>query len=140
MADLRNTRASIAARNAGADAIVALADGGRVRLYTGAQPAAGGAAVGTMLWESDPLPTPAFGAAANGECDLLAPESAVVLVTGVPTWYRVVDAADGILWDGSVGDDTDGDQHNLEIDDPNFVAGGTFILNSLTFDIKAQGI
>lgn len=139
MADLRNTRTSILARNVAVAAVVALADGGRVRIYTGAQPAAGGAATGTLLWESGVLPTPAFGAPVNGVAFLLVAESAAVLDTGIASWYRVADNVDAPLWDGSVGETGDGDQNNIEVDDRDFVQGGTFVLNSLTYEGEAQG-
>lgn len=140
MADLRNTRTSVAGRNAATAAVVALADGGRVRIYSGVQPAAGGAASGTLLWESPVLPTPAFNAPVNGVAALVASQSAPILATDQASWYRVTDSADSPIWDGSVGETLDGDQHNLEVDDKDFVSGGTFVLNTLTYEALAQGV
>jgi hypothetical protein len=139
MADLRNTRLSVAARNAATDAVTALANGGRIRIYTGAQPAAGGAASGTMLWESPALPTPAFDPAVNGVGALVAAQSGPIVATGTAGWFRVTDISDQVVWDGSIGEIGDGDQNNLELDEVELVSGGTCTLDSLTFDAKAQG-
>lgn len=95
------TTLSTAARNAAADAIAALVDGGSgaglLRIYTGSAPAGPGSApTGTKLVEIA-LNDPAFAAAATGVADLdVSPAlSGTGLAAGTAGWARIVDSTQG---------------------------------------------
>lgn len=116
------TRISTAARNAAADAIAVLVDGGAgagvIRVYTGSQPAGPGtSATGTLLAEFT-LNDPAFGAAATGVCTLdVSPAIATTgLAAGTAGWFRILTSTEaagtglGVV-DGTCG--TSGEQLNL---------------------------
>ncbi|MET8866521.1 hypothetical protein ABZW11_26585 [Nonomuraea sp. NPDC004580] len=102
-------RISTAARNAAADAIAALTDGGVLRIYSGTQPATPGTApTGDLLAEFD-LSDPAFAAAVSGAANL--DTTPAITATGADDgtagWFRMCDATEaagtglGVL-DGSV--------------------------------------
>lgn len=100
------TRVPDAVRNAIVDAIVDRLDAGpaagKIRIYTGAQPAdADDAPSGTLLADIA-LPDPAFGNAANGSASANAIPSDTVDVTGVAGWFRALDSQDNRVLDGSV--------------------------------------
>jgi len=101
---------STAARNAAADAIVDLVDGGasfgKIRVYDGTQPAGPGTAVSTQtLLAEFTLPDPAYGAASTGVTALDA--TPVITATGVgagtATWFRALDSNNVAVFDGSAG-------------------------------------
>lgn len=105
------TRIPTAVRNAACDAVVDRADigsgtaQGRLRIYTGSQPASANDAVGgaTLLAEVQ-LANPAFTAASTGVATLLGtPLSATGLAAGTAGWFRVVDRDGGTVVDGSAG-------------------------------------
>lgn len=100
------TRVPDAVRNAMVDAVVdrldAGAAAGKVRIYTGAQPAdADDAASGTLLVEI-PLPDPAFGAAAAGSAAANAIAAAAATQAGNAGWFRALDSDNNKVLDGSV--------------------------------------
>ncbi|GAA0494799.1 hypothetical protein Ade02nite_19710 [Paractinoplanes deccanensis] len=135
-------RISTAARNAMATAAAALVDGGsstgRLRLYTGSQPAGPGTApTGTLLAEIT-LNDPAFGGPANGT--VTANQSPALTGTGVAAgtagWFRIVDSTEaagtglGIL-DGSVS--ATGDDGECQLATTTISVGLTVTITSLTF-------
>lgn len=91
--------------NTKVDAESALADGGKLRIYTGVQPTTADTpiTVQVMLVEFTNF-TPAFAAGVSGVATFNPIAPAVAVQTGVPTWFRQF-KADGItpLWDGSAG-------------------------------------
>jgi hypothetical protein len=106
------TRISTAARTAAVGAIAGLVDGGsgpgRIRIYTGTQPAGPGTtATGTLLAEftcSDPAFTWSAGVAT---LDVTPAVTATGVAAGTAGWFRVLDsteaAATGLgVYDGSV--------------------------------------
>lgn len=104
-----NTRWSVAARNAAADATATLLNTGYIRLYDstgGGQPADPSVAVGTnVLLAELRFGNPAFGAAAAGVATANAiTDDADADNTGTATWYRAL-KSDGTtaVMDGSVG-------------------------------------
>lgn len=98
-----NTRWSVAARNAAADARAALLNGGFLRLYDGAQPADPTGAVTTLLAELT-FGTPAFGAAAAGVATANAiTDDSSANATGTASWYRALTSGAAAIMDGSVG-------------------------------------
>jgi hypothetical protein len=113
--------------NAKADALLALAAGGKLRLYTSGtpgQPATADTALTDQVRLAElTLGTPAFGAAVAGvatAAPITADPSAAA--TGVATWFRVVQS-DGVtsLFDGTVG-----------------TAGTDLVLNSASIQVGAE--
>ena len=102
---MTNLHVSYAAANAQAAALAALAAGGTMTIYSGAQPATPetliGASVALAVFA---LGSPAFAAPVSGQLTLNTPAPATIAATGVAAWFRVM-AADGItpLFDGNVG-------------------------------------
>ena len=99
-------RLPTAVRNAAADAVVGRVDAGpaagKLRIYSGAQPAsANDAPSGTLLAEVT-LADPAFGAAAAGSAALVDPPAVVASANGTAGWFRVVDSTGATVMDGSV--------------------------------------
>jgi hypothetical protein len=75
---------------------------GKIRFYSGAQPAsANDAASGTLLAESA-LPDPAWGAAVNGVKTLNDPVSDTVDTAGTVGWARILDSNNVTVLDVSV--------------------------------------
>jgi hypothetical protein len=126
-----NPKRTAAVANAAADAAVALADGGKLRIYSGSQPATAATAVsGQTLLAELTLGSPAFGAASNGVAtanSITADSSADA--TGTAAWFRVVSSGGTGLWDGSVA--TSG--ADLNLDSVSIVAGGNVSVSSFTF-------
>lgn len=94
------------ARNAACDAVVDRADAGsaagKIRIYTGSQPAsANDAATGTLLAEVT-LQDPAFGAASSGVATLSDPAAVTAGATGTAGWFRMLDSDNNTVLDGSV--------------------------------------
>jgi hypothetical protein len=100
-----NIRTSIVSRNAALDAIAPLANSGRLRIYSGAQPATPEtAASGTLLAELIMNAT-AFGAASGGVITAAAiTQDSSNDASGTAGYYRLL-KSDGAtaLWDGEVG-------------------------------------
>lgn len=101
---------STAARNAAADAIVDLLDGGasfgKIRVYDGTQPAGPGTAISTQtLLAEFTLADPAYGAASTGVTDLDATPvlTATGVAAGVASWFRALDSNNLAVLDGSAG-------------------------------------
>jgi hypothetical protein len=115
--------------NAQADALNALYNGGKLRLYTGAQAATADTAIGAQVEVVEfTLPTPCFGVSAAGVVAANAISDVLGLAPGGDaTWYRCT-KADGTTGpqDGSVG--TSG--CNLNVDAITIVAGVTQHINS----------
>ena len=111
------TRIPTDTRNAMAAAAAGRADGGaapgKIRVYTGAQPAsANDAASGTLL-VTFTLNDPAYAAPATGVCTLdVDPEiTADPVASGTAGWFRLLDSDDNTVVDGACG--TSGAQLNL---------------------------
>lgn len=101
-----NPKQTDAAANAAADAVVALANSGKVRIYDGTQPATAATAVTTQTLLAElTLNATAFGAAVAG----VATANAITAdgtadASGTATWFRVVKSdTTTVLWDGTVG-------------------------------------
>jgi hypothetical protein len=133
-----NTRTSIVGRNAELDAIAPLANGGKLRLYTGAQPATPETAIGAQVLLAEwTMPTPAFGAAAAGVITANAITAVNALATGQATWFRLV-KSDGVtpLWDGSAGI---GATFNANLNSDLISVGALVNVGSLTKTLPMQG-
>ena len=134
-----NTRLSTAAQNAAADAVAALCNAGKLRVYDGTQPAAGGAVTTQTLLLEYTFGNPAFGAAAGGTATANTIAAATVAASGTPTWCRAV-KSDGttIVFDGNVSVNGAGGA-NLNYAAASLVAGATSTPTSLTYTQPAQG-
>jgi hypothetical protein len=126
-----NPKRTAAVANAAADAAVALANGGSIRIYDGSQPATAATAVsGQTLLAELTLGNPAFGSAANGVAtanSITADSSANA--TGTAAWFRAVSSGGTGLWDGTVG--TSG--ADLNLNSVSLVLGGNVSVTSFTF-------
>lgn len=125
-------RLADAAKNAAADAVAALCNSGKLRIYDGTQPADPDSAIGAQVLLAElTLNATAFGAAVAGVCTANAITGDVAAnATGTATWFRVV-KSDGTtkVFDGSVG--TSG--ANLNLNTVSIVAGATVDVTALTY-------
>jgi hypothetical protein len=93
-------RINTAARNAAADAVVDLIDGGsgagKLRIYSGSAPAGPGSAPSGTLLAEFTLSDPAFAAAASGSAaiDITPALATTGLAAGNATWCRFVDSTE----------------------------------------------
>ncbi|GAA3251614.1 hypothetical protein [Nonomuraea helvata] len=135
------TRIPDGVRSAACDAVVDRVDvgttnpAGRLRIYSGSQPAsANSAATGTLLAEV-PLALPAFTAASNGVATLLGvPLTTDGLAAGTAGWFRIVDRDGGTVLDGSAG--TSGTQ--LILNTATISPGVTVQINSGTITMPGS--
>lgn len=127
-----NPKLSNAAANAGVDAICALANSGKLRIYSGTQPASADTALsGNTLLAELTMNATAFGAAVAGVATANAITSdSSADATGTATFFRLV-KSDGttVLWDGTVGTGT----HDLVINSTAIQAGAIVAVSSLTY-------
>lgn len=125
---------NVALRNVLADAWADQWDGGTLKIYSGAQPSsADDPASGTLLATIN-LPTPAFGAAANGVVAKAGSWSAVVSTSGTAGWFRMETASGSKIFDGSVGSAP----NELSLDVTAMLAGGTVQVNSYSYTQPAS--
>ena len=113
-------RISVAARNAGVDAITALLDGGTLEIRSGSQPATpADADSGALLAELE-LAATAYDSAADGEAQLAgAPLSADAVASGTAGHFRLKDAQGNPVVDGSVSESGGGGDLILDNTDIN---------------------
>lgn len=140
-------RINTAARNALADAITALIDGGsgagRLRIYTGTQPAGPGTAPSGTLLAEITFSDPSFGAAATGTitADITPALTATGVAAGTAGWFRLLDSTEaagtglGVL-DGSVT--ATGGGGDLTLATTTISVGLTVTITSLTVTMPSQ--
>jgi hypothetical protein len=119
--------------NAQADALNALYNGGKLRIYAAPQPATADTAIGAQVKLIEfTLPNPCFGTSAAGVVTANAITDVIGLAAGDAAFYRCT-KADGTtgLQDGSVG--TSG--CNLNMDAITIVAGVTQHINGWSHTI-----
>jgi hypothetical protein len=100
-----NTQLSDAAANAACNTLCALANGGSLKIYSGAQPANANTAIsGQPLLATLALSAAAFANAVAGAAAANATTSATAVATGTAAWFRVF-KSDGttVVFDGTVG-------------------------------------
>jgi hypothetical protein len=130
------TRIATTARNSAADAVVDLVDAGagagKLRIYTGSQPAGpDSAATGTLLVDIA-LADPAFGAASSGAAALAStPRSASASAAGTAGWFRILDSNNVAYIDGSVT--ATGGGGDLTLDNVSIASGQTVNITGLTY-------
>lgn len=128
-----NVKLGNAAANAEAEAIVALLNSGKLRIYNGTQPATADTAVSTqtLLCELTFNAT-AGGSASNGVVTFNAITSdSSANAGGTPSWFRAV-KSDGTtsVFDGTVGT---GAGYDCIIDASPIVASATVACTSMTY-------
>ena len=120
-------------RNAALDAMLARANGGTIRIFSGAKPANGEAAETGELLSEVPLVTPAFAPAVAGVATLDADPDLVdtsANASGLAAWYRIVGSSAGKVFDGTCG--VTGSGESLILDDLNIIEAGTVTVLSGT--------
>lgn len=130
-----------ATRNALCDALVDRFDAGsgpgKIRIYTGSQPAsADSAPSGTLLVEIT-LNDPAFGAASSGAASLDADPATVgtVVATGTAGWWRGLDSDNATVCDGSIT--VSGGGGDLTLATTSLSSGGTVTITGGTLTVPA---
>lgn len=123
------------ARNAAADAIVDLIDGGasagRIEIRSGSRPSVNAALTGTVL-ASITLADPAFGAAASGVATATVPQSdSSADATGTAGYLAALDSDSNVIYTATVG--TSGSGADAILSTLSIVAGEPVTLNSMTF-------
>ncbi len=95
---------SIHARNAEANAVCALLNGGRLEIYSGRQPASPDDSVTTQrLLAKLTFADPAFREARKGTVQSEPLGEGRVLAEGKATWFRCVRVSGAVVLDGSIG-------------------------------------
>lgn len=94
-------RLNDAARNRLADSVGDDFNNGTLKIYTGSQPAAGGAASGTLL-VTITLPADAMAAASAGVASKSGTWSGTAGNTGTAGWFRIESSAGSRWYDGAV--------------------------------------
>lgn len=130
-----NPHLADAAASAAADAISALANSGKLELYTGTQPANANTApgVGNTLLVTLTMNATAFGAAVAGVLTANAIASGNAVASGTATWWRLF-KSDGTtpLVDGSVGT---GANYNAVMNSAAIVSGATVAISAFVLTI-----
>jgi hypothetical protein len=119
------------AANTACDAMTALANSGKLRIYDGTQPATADTAISTQTLLAElTLNATAFAGAVAGVATANAITSDTSADnTGTATWFRVVESnGTTVLWDGSVG--TSGADLNLNT--VGLAAGAAVAVSSFT--------
>lgn len=119
------------AANAAANAVTALCNNGKLRIYTASQPANANTAITTQTLLAElSFGATAFGAASAGVATANAITSATAAATGTAAWFRAVES-DGstVIFDGSVG--TSG--CDLNINSTGISSGASVAVSSLTY-------
>jgi hypothetical protein len=124
---------SNAAVNAAVDAMAALLNAGKLRIYDGSKPATADTAVGAQnLLAELTFGNPAFGAAVAGVAAANAITSdAGADATGTASWFRAVTSGGAAVLDGEVG--TSGSDLNLNA--VAISAGAIVAVTSLTITL-----
>jgi hypothetical protein len=133
-------RISTAARNAAADAVVDLIDGGAgdgtVKIYTGSQPTtANDTATGSLLATID-FEDPAFGAASSGVATASDPASVNASGTGTAGWFRVADSTGATVFDGDCT--ATGGGGTMTLSTTSLVSGSPVDITSFTVTMPAS--
>lgn len=128
---------STAARNNAGKAITDLINGGSlnpngyIQIRTGSKPASPQAAETGTLLATLPFSNPAFGSYTTGSA-IANPigNDPNVAATGIAGWFRIYDRDGNAIMDGDVT--VVGGGGDLQMDDVNFIQGGTIVIDQLT--------
>lgn len=128
-------RLSDSARNRQADSIGDDFNNATLKIYTGSQPAAGGAATGTLL-VTITLPADAMAAASAGVAAKSGTWSGTPGNTGTAGWFRVESSAGARLYDGAVT--ATGGGGEIELASTSVTSGVPVTITSFTITQPAQ--
>lgn len=128
-------RLNDAARNRQVDSMGDDFNSATLKIYTGAQPAAGGAATGTLL-VTITLPADAMAAAAAGVASKSGTWSGTAVATGIAGWFRVESSAGARWYDGAVT--ATGGGGEIELASTSITSGQTVTVTSFTITQPAQ--
>lgn len=140
-------RINTAARNAAAAAIAVLVDGGatagRLRVYSGAQPATPATAPSGVLLLDFPLSDPAYAAPAGGTAALDVTPAVVAtgLAAGTAGWFRLLDSTEaGAAGLGIIDGDVTGigGGGDIELDTTTISVGVTVTMTALPLTMPAN--
>lgn len=131
---------STIAKDAACNSIVDLLDNGStnpnatIELRTGEQPSSIlGSATGTLLGTAQ-LSLPAFGDSSDGSATSNDISDIEIVAAGTPTWCRFYDRDENAIFDASVG--LDGSGADIQLDNVNFVLGGSARITSVVFKMS----
>ena len=126
-----NPKRTAATANAACDAMAALANSGRLKIYDGTQPATAATAVTTQNVLADlTMNATAFGAASGGvtTANAITSDSSAD-ATGTATWFRLYKSDNStVILDGSVGTSN----ADLVLNTTSIVAGAAVSISAFT--------
>ena len=129
-----------AARNAAADAVVDLIDGGSgagtIKIYTGTIVATGDTAESGTLLATVTLADPAFGSASSGVATGTDPASVNAVATGTAGWFRIEDSAGANVFDGDIT--VTGGGGTMTLSSVSITSGSPLDITSLTVTMPAS--
>lgn len=128
-------RLNDAARNRQVDSIGDDFNNATFEIRDGSQPAAGGAATGTLL-VTITLPADAMAAAASGVAAKLGTWSGTPGATGTAGWFRVISSAGARWYDGSIT--ATGGGGDIELVSTTITSGTPFTINAFSITQPAQ--
>lgn len=100
---------------------------GKLIIYSGTQPATGGAPTGSALVTfTFPNPSAPNAAAGVSTYNTIPPEN--IAISGGATWFRVTDGAAGFVFDGTVT--VTGGGGDMQLDSTTFVSGRLISIDS----------
>ena len=126
-----NPKRTAATANAACDAMAALANSGRLKIYDGTQPATAATAVTTQNVLADlTMNATAFGAASGGVATAIAITSeSSADASGTATWFRLYKSDNStVILDGSVGTSN----ADLVLNTTSIVAGAAVSISAFT--------
>lgn len=122
-------RLNDAARNRQVDSIGDDFNNGTLKIYTGSQPAAGGAASGTLL-VTITLPADAMAAGSGGVASKSGTWSGTAGDTGTAGWFRIESSAGSRWYDGAVT--ATGGGGEIELTSTSITSGQTVTITSFS--------
>lgn len=122
-------RLNDAARNRQVDSIGDDFNNGTLKIYTGSQPAAGGAATGTLL-VTITLPADAMAAGSGGVASKSGTWSGTAGDTGTAGWFRIESSAGSRWYDGAVT--ATGGGGEIELTSTSITSGQTVTITSFS--------
>ena len=126
---------SVAAQNAAASAVGALANGGTLLIYTGAMPATPATAASGTLLGTLTLSATAFGAPSAGTITAAAITGATAVASGTAGYFRVLSSGSVAEIDGTIS--ASGGGGELILSTTSIVSGATIDVSSWTITMPA---
>jgi hypothetical protein len=137
----KNTQIADQSANAAVAALLALANGGTLNIYDGAQPANANTAVTSQnLLATVALAATAFGAPVGGVAALNPTSPATIVKAGTAAWFRILRSAGNgstVVLDGSVG--LTGGGFNLEFGSVSFQLNAQVAVTGYNYSITEAG-